>query len=77
MGNAVSDINDNVKAQAGGERTDTLEIYKLINVSGGGELVRLTKAAIQSKDFSHLDNFIKSEVIKYLYNYGNGEHVNN
>lgn len=73
MGNTTSDVNDSLKAQADSENGP--EIYKLANVNGGGELVRLMKIAIAKKDFSELDNFIKTEVVKYLYNNGEGEEV--
>ncbi|RNA00117.1 transient receptor potential cation channel subfamily V member 5 [Brachionus plicatilis] len=73
MGNANSDVNDSLKAQADSENGP--DIYKLLNVNGGGELVRLMKIAIAKKDFTELDNFIKTEVVKYLYNEGKGEHI--
>jgi hypothetical protein len=52
-------------------------IYKLVSVSGDdGELIRLTKKALHTRSFTHLDFFIKREVAKYLYNEGRGENVN-
>lgn len=74
MGNTTSDVNDSLKAQADSENGP--EIYKLVNVSGGGELTRLMKLAMQTKDFTEVDDLIKTEVIKYLYNDGKGEKVN-
>ena len=48
-----------------------------MSVSGDdGELIRLTKQAVNSKNFNQLDFFIKREVGKYLYNQGRGENVN-
>jgi hypothetical protein len=71
MGNATSDVNDSLKAQADSENGP--ELYKLVNVSGGGELARLMKIAIANKDFTELDNYIKTEVPRFLYNEGKGE----
>ncbi len=73
MGNNQSDVNDSLKAQAGGEGGP--EIYKYINVAGGGKLITLIKAAEQNKDYTELDNFIKTDVVNYLYNNGQGENV--
>lgn len=73
MGNTTSDVNDSVKAQADSENGP--DIYKLINVNGGGELVRLMKLSMSTKNYNDIDNFIKTEVVKYLYNDGQGEHV--
>jgi hypothetical protein len=73
MGNTTSDVNDSLKAQADSENGP--DLYKLVNVNGGGELARLMKVATQTKNYSEVDNFISTEVIKYLYNNGEGEHV--
>lgn len=73
MGNTTSDVNDSLKAQADSENGP--DIYKLLNVNGTGILVRLYKEAVTSKSYDELDAFIKNEVVKYLYNNGNGEHV--
>ena len=73
MGNTTSDVNDSLKAQADSENGP--ELYKIANVNGGGELVRLMKTAITIKNYSEVDNFIRTEVIKYLYNNGLGEEV--
>ena len=73
MGNTTSDVNDSLKAQADSENGP--DIYKLWNVNGSGELVRLMKIGLSTKNYSELDNFIKTEVVKYLYNDGQGEDV--
>ncbi|CAF0937774.1 unnamed protein product, partial [Brachionus calyciflorus] len=73
MGNTTSDVNDSIKAQADSENGP--DIYKLLNVNGSGELVRLMKIALSTKDFTDLDNFIKTEVVKYLYNNGQGGNI--
>ena len=75
MGNSISDVNDSLKAQAGG--TGGPELYKLVSMSSqGGELISLMENAVHTKDYSIVDNFIRTEVVKYLYNYGDGEQVN-
>jgi len=73
MGNTTSDVNDSLKAQADSENGP--EIYKLVNVNAGGILAQLMKKAIQSKNYTEIDAFIKTEVVKYLYNNGNGADV--
>ncbi len=74
MGNTTSDVNDSLKAQADSENGP--ELYKIVNVSGGGELARLMKQAVQARNYRKVDQFIRTEVVKYLYNEGKGEHVN-
>jgi hypothetical protein len=73
MGNTTSDVNDSLKAQADSENGP--ELYKLVNVSGCGELARLMKHAVQNKNYRVIDQFIRAEVPKYLYNEGKGEQV--
>lgn len=73
MGNTTSDVNDSIKAQADSENGP--DIYKLLNVNGGGELVRLMKISLSTKNYTELNNFILTEVVKYLYNDGKGENV--
>lgn len=75
MGNTTSDVNDSLKAQADSENGP--EIYKLVNVAGGGELARLMKIAVKTKDYTDVDNCIRNDVAKYLYNEGKGETVSN
>ena len=50
-------------------------IYKLIGRHGGGILVDLMKNAHKSKDYKEIDNFIQSEISKYVLNNGKGEEV--
>lgn len=73
MGNTTSDVNDSLKAQADSENGP--ELYRLANVSGGGKLIDLMKSAKQTKNYDELDEFIKTEVVKYLYNEGKGAQV--
>ena len=74
MGNTSSDVNDSLKAQADSENGP--EIYKLVNVNAGGILAQMMKKAIQTRNYTELDLFIKTEVVKYLYNEGKGADVN-
>lgn len=74
MGNTTSDVNDSIKAQA--DSVNGPDLYKLVNVNDGGELARLMKVAVTTKNYSDVDNLIRTEVVKYLYNEGKGEHVN-
>lgn len=73
MGNSRSDVNDSLKAQAGGVGP-VPESYKLLSVDSG-ELIRLQKLANHTKDYTMLDDVIRNQVIKFLYNGGQGEHV--
>ena len=73
MGNAESEVNDSLKAQAGGEGAPPL--YKLIAVGGGGIIFDLMKTAMQTQDFTDVDAMIKSELPPYLYNNGAGAMV--
>ena len=73
MGNTTSDVNDSLKAQADSENGP--ELYKLANVNGSGILATLMKNSLKNKDFTELDNFIRTEVVKFLYNKGEGENV--
>jgi hypothetical protein len=73
MGNTTSDVNDSLKAQADSEHGP--ELYKLVNVNDGGILASMMKTALLTKDFTEVDNFIHQEVVKYLYNGGQGEFV--
>jgi hypothetical protein len=72
MGNTTSDITDNVKAQADAQESP---VYRLVDVKGRGELVKLMKAAKLSNDFSVIDKEINDQVGKFLYNNGEGEYV--
>jgi hypothetical protein len=74
MGNTSSDVNDNLKAQAGGEGGP--EIYNIINLNGGGVLIGLWKDAVKTKNYQDLDKYIRDELPKWMYNNGQGEYVN-
>ena len=43
--------------------------------SGGGSLYHITKRAMVKKDYKELDEAIKSKIVPYLYNGGEGAMV--
>ncbi|XP_068237254.1 transient receptor potential cation channel subfamily V member 5 [Palaemon carinicauda] len=69
MGNTESSVTSGVKAQANA----VVEIYSLVDLNGGGELVDLMKKATKTKEYSELDETIKSKMPKYMYNAGEGK----
>ena len=56
MGNSGGHITSGVKAQAAGT---SKEVYKYVNLGGGGILVDLMKKANKTKDYSEVDRVIK------------------
>ena len=72
MGNVHSDVTSNVKAQADAQDSET---YKLIDVKGGGELMKLMKDPVLRRNTAKLDEEIYKRVIDCLYNEGRGEDV--
>jgi hypothetical protein len=73
MGNASSDVNDSLKAQA--DSGANVEMFKILNFGSEGALEVLMKEASKSKNYTQVDEYIKTEVSKFLYNDGQGEHV--
>jgi hypothetical protein len=73
MGNASSDVNDSLKAQA--DSGANVEMFKILNFGSEGALEVLMKEASKSKTYTQVDEYIKTEVSKFLYNDGQGEHV--
>ena len=71
MGNGES-IGDSLKAQA---NSGSLEIYKLVNMGGTGILVEMMKEALVTKNYKEIDDYIRNDVKKFLYNEGAGEQV--
>jgi hypothetical protein len=53
------------------------ELYKLISNKGDGYLVELARDALKQNDFTMLDDFLRNEMIKFLYNNGEGKNVIN
>ena len=72
MGNAQSDVTNNIKAQADAQESET---YKLIDVKGGGELMKLMKDPVLRRNKTKLDEEIYKCIIGCLYNEGKGEEV--
>ena len=56
MGNSGGHITSGVKEQAAGSSKD---LYKYVNLGGGGLLVDLMKKANRTKDYSEVDRVIK------------------
>ena len=56
MGNSGGHITSGVKEQAAGSSKD---LYKYVNLAGGGILVDLMKKANRTKDYSEVDRVIK------------------
>lgn len=54
---------------------DKPKIYELIGKKGNGILVELAILAHRTKDYTRLDEFIKTECQKFLINSGKGEFV--
>lgn len=59
MGNTESNVTSGVKKQAG---VSTQQLYKLVNLKGGGLLVDMMKRAIANKQFAEIDHAIKTKV---------------
>lgn len=70
MGNTESNVAGGVKKQAD---TSSIQMYKLVDLKGGGLLVELMKKAAQNKNYSELDEAIKSKVEPFLFNNGEGK----
>lgn len=74
MGNTHTQVTSGIKKQAEGKR----EIYKYTDLKGGGELVELMKKANRTKNFHELDEKIRNELKRFLYDDGKGKviHIN-
>lgn len=72
MGNTTSDVTNNVKAQADAQENPT---YKLLDIKGGGELIKLMKEVNTNKNYNNLNDRIREMIIGMLYNEGRGENV--
>lgn len=51
------------------------DIYKIVSPKGDGELVLMAKIAHRRKDYTKMDEYIRTEVSKYLLNNGQGAKV--
>ncbi|KAL5011500.1 hypothetical protein ScPMuIL_010051 [Solemya velum] len=71
MGNTEV-VADGVKAQGDSE---SCELYKLVDLKGGGQLIDMMKKARWTKNYQDVDEKIKNELIQYLYNGGKGKMI--
>ena len=72
MGNRLnSNVTSGVKQQAAGDTG----FYNLIDLKGGGELVELMKKANRTKNYKELDETIRDNLKRFLYNGGEGKIV--
>uniref|UniRef100_A0A914XM03 Uncharacterized protein n=1 Tax=Plectus sambesii TaxID=2011161 RepID=A0A914XM03_9BILA len=69
MGNTSTSVTAGVKNQV---NSGSKALYKLANLAGGGELVNLAKIARKTNEFTELDEKIRAEVPRFLYNDGEG-----
>ncbi len=69
---SAGNVTSGVKEQAAGA---TRELYKFLDLNGGGELVTLMKDAKKSKikDYSLVDERIKVGLKQFLYDEGRGQ----
>lgn len=72
MGNANSNVTSRVKQQAD---TESREVYGLMNLNGGGELVGIMKKASKARDFSQVNEKFKELLLPFLYNDGEGKAI--
>lgn len=70
MGSTNTKVTSGVKAQAAGT---TYDLYSLVNVKGGGELIDLMKVANKTRNYKELDRRIIEGVKPFLYNEGRGK----
>ena len=73
MGNKVTkrEIYDDIRNGLLNES----DLYKIISNKGGGFLIELVREAIKSNNFIKVDEFLRNEMVKYLYNDGKGQNV--
>ncbi|XP_076436751.1 transient receptor potential cation channel subfamily V member 5-like isoform X2 [Babylonia areolata] len=73
MGNRPSTVvASGVKAQGD---VAAKELYTLVALGDGGELVTLTKQAMMTRNYTHLDQAMQTRVKPYLFNGGEGKKV--
>ena len=57
---------------------DDFDLSKMVGYKKNtGELIELMKIAMKSKKFDKVDDYIKTQVVKFLYNDGRGANVKN
>ncbi|CAG5117325.1 unnamed protein product [Candidula unifasciata] len=69
MGNTAV-VASGVKNQGNAEAS---KLYQLVDLKGGGDLVELMKKARWTKNYTEVDDRIKTEVRQFLYNEGEGK----
>ncbi len=52
------------------------DLYSLISNKGGGYLVELAREALKHNNFTKLDDYLRNEMKKFMYNDGEGKNVN-
>ncbi len=50
-------------------------LYRIIGLKGDGQLVELMKQSQSINDFTMLDEYLKKDLISFLYNRGEGQNV--
>ncbi|OAF66778.1 Ubiquitin-like protein 5 [Intoshia linei] len=74
MGNRLDTmVSDGLKDQAAGTAN---ELYKYIDLQGGGELVSLVKEGIKTNSFDELQSHIYIKLLPFLENQGKGRFIN-
>ncbi|XP_786430.2 transient receptor potential cation channel subfamily V member 5 [Strongylocentrotus purpuratus] len=72
----ATDDNDGNRKQVDDNSQDSFQLYSLVNLKGGGELVELTREGIKTKDWKPLEDKLRSESVKrFLYNHGQGKDI--
>ncbi|CAF1176893.1 unnamed protein product [Adineta steineri] len=74
MGNTTSEVASGVKAQINSNGQGP-ELYRFVNLKGGGELIDVMRLANRTKDYTHIDALIHEHIPKFLYNEGEGRLV--
>ncbi|CAF3827144.1 unnamed protein product [Rotaria sordida] len=74
MGNTTSEVASGVKAQinSGGQGP---ELYRFVDMTGGGEFIEVMRVANRTKDYTHIDALIREHIPRFLYNDGEGKLV--
>ncbi|CAF0818866.1 unnamed protein product [Rotaria sp. Silwood1] len=74
MGNTTSEVASGVKAQinSGGQGP---ELYRFVDMTGGGEFVEVMRVANRTKDYTQIDALIREHIPRFLYNDGEGKLV--
>ncbi|XP_022322067.1 transient receptor potential cation channel subfamily V member 5-like isoform X7 [Crassostrea virginica] len=77
MGNKISTVGDDVKRQGEGSGANSraADVYKLVDLKGGGELVEMMKRARWTKNFKEIDDTIQEKIKPFLYDGGRGKKI--